>query len=164
MKHDLLVIFAGLAFTRVNVLKVTGEITDLWGNREFAYRLKVPDQKKKEIQLKFPTIKEQREQLIIYWMDWDPRASWRGMIVTLDGLNKTKLADTIRGYAEPILGKLYAQQNGTLKGYTIEELHYINHSFQGSLIDKRLDIHLHHVISSLWVQALICTFCVEYMI
>lgn len=94
----------------MNVSKVTGEITDLWGNREFAYRLKVPDQKKKEIQLKFPTIKEQREQLIIYWMDWDPRASWRGMIVTLDGLNKTKLADTIRGYAEPILGKSHAQQ------------------------------------------------------
>lgn len=101
--------FAGSAFTRVNVLKATGEITDLWGNREFAYRLKVPDLKKNEIQVKFSTIKEQREQLIIYWMDWDPRASWRGMIVTLDGLDKTKLADTIREYAEPILGKLYAQ-------------------------------------------------------
>lgn len=91
-------------------MKATDKITDLWGNREFAYRLKVPDLKKNEIQLKFPTIKEQREQLIIYWMDWDPRASWRGMIVTLDGLNQTKLADHIREYAEPILGKAYAQQ------------------------------------------------------
>lgn len=88
-------------------MKVIGEVTDLWGNREFAYRLKVPDQKKKEIQQTFSTIEDQREQLIIYWMEWDPRASWRGMIITLDGLNKTKLADTIRVYAEPILGELY---------------------------------------------------------
>lgn len=124
----------------MNVFKVTGEITDLWGNHEFAYRLKVPDQKKKEIQLKYPTIKEQREQLIIYWMDWDPRASWRGMIVTLDGLNNTKLADTIRGYAEPILGKSYAQQKWY--SHTIEKSHYTNHSFKGSAIDKIPDIHL----------------------
>ena len=100
-----LYIFTGLAFTRINVLKAIEGLIRLWGNKELAYRLKVPNIKKNEIQTDYSTLSEQRQQLIIYWMDWDPRASWRAMIVALDGMNETKLADAIREYAEPILGK-----------------------------------------------------------
>ena len=38
-------------------------------------------------------------------MDYDPAASWRRVIVTLDLMGEKESADKIRGLAEPVTGK-----------------------------------------------------------
>ena len=48
---------------------------------------------------------EQKKQLISHWINTDPLASWRRLIVALDYMKQTKMADFIRSYAEPLTGK-----------------------------------------------------------
>ncbi|CAI8009012.1 hypothetical protein GBAR_LOCUS6102, partial [Geodia barretti] len=45
---------------------------------------------------------EQKKQLISFWINTDPLASWRRLIWALDGMKETKMADSIRSYAEPL--------------------------------------------------------------
>ncbi|CAI8056152.1 hypothetical protein GBAR_LOCUS30592 [Geodia barretti] len=45
---------------------------------------------------------EQKKQLISHWINTDPMASWRRLIVALHTMKETKMADSIRSYAEPL--------------------------------------------------------------
>ena len=44
-----------------------------------------------------------------YLMEHDPIASWRAVIVTLDGMGKKNAADAIRHLAEPVTGIIIRQ-------------------------------------------------------
>ena len=48
---------------------------------------------------------EQKKQLISHWINTDPLASWRRLIRALDYMKETKMADSVRSYAEPLTGK-----------------------------------------------------------
>ena len=47
----------------------------------------------------------ERKLFIQYWMEHNPRASWRGLIVVLDGMKEKQVADKIRHLAEPVTGR-----------------------------------------------------------
>ena len=90
-----------VAFTPMNVLRAVQEVkdTDLLGKC-----LCVPNSKRGEIYAQFSSVLQQRKSLIQYWMERDPEASWRGLIVALDKIEEKKAADVIRYLAEPIIG------------------------------------------------------------
>ena len=96
---------AGVAFTSSNILRAVEKVEDLWSIVELGDSLHVPDSKQLEIQRLSSSVPQQRKQLIQYWMEHDPRASWRGLIVALDGMKEKQIADKIRYLAEPVTGR-----------------------------------------------------------
>ena len=90
-----------MTFSTMNVLRAVQEVenADLLG-----YYLNVPESKRKEIDSQFSNVPQRRKQMIKYWMETDPLASWRSVIVTLDEMGEKKAADAIRHMAEPVTG------------------------------------------------------------
>ena len=90
-----------MTFSTMNVLRAVQEVenTDLLGNC-----LRVPRSKREEISSQFSSVPQQRKQMIKYWMETDPLASWRRVIVALDWMGAKKVADAIRHMAEPVTG------------------------------------------------------------
>ena len=80
------------------------EVEDWWGERRLGYFILIPVSKREEIRQKFPDEMEQKKQLISHWINTDPLASWRRLIWALDAMKETKIADSIRSYAEPLTG------------------------------------------------------------
>ena len=85
----------------MNVLKAVQEVED---TDELGGWLRVPESKRKEIYAQFSSIPQQRKSLIQYWMERDPEASWRGLIVALDRMGEKTVADKLRHLAEPVTG------------------------------------------------------------
>ena len=96
---------AGVAFTSSNILRAVEKVERLWGLGELGDRLCVPASKQVEIQRLSSSVPQQRKLLIQYWMEHDPRASWRGLIVVLDEMKEKQVADKIRDLAEPVTGR-----------------------------------------------------------
>ena len=67
--------------------------------------LGVPYKRREEIQRQFSSVLQQVKAYIDYFMDHDPIASWRSVIVVLDEMGEREAADNIRQLAEPITGK-----------------------------------------------------------
>ena len=44
------------------------------------------------------------KEFIKYWIEKDPLASWRSVIVALDAMGEKKVADAVRHLAEPLTG------------------------------------------------------------
>ena len=81
------------------------EVEDWWGEEMgLGNWLLIPESKREEIRQKFPDEMEQKKQLISHWINTDPRASWRRLIWALDAMIETKIAYSIRSYAEPLTG------------------------------------------------------------
>ncbi|CAI8040244.1 hypothetical protein GBAR_LOCUS22432, partial [Geodia barretti] len=78
------------------------EVGNWWGERGLGYYLYIPPSKREEIRQKFPDEMEQKKQLISHWINTDPLASRRRLIWALDRIEETKMADSIRSYAEPL--------------------------------------------------------------
>ena len=96
-------VHVGVAFTTSNVQKAVERV---WGGG-LGFYLCVPDSKRDEIQRQFSRLPQQKQALIKYWKDRNPRASWRSLIVTLDSVDTMKekrVADDIRHLAEPLSG------------------------------------------------------------
>ena len=72
---------------------------------ELGYRLGVPELKQQEIKKQFSTVPQQVKAYINYFMEHDPVASWRAVIVALDVIGEKKAADAIRHLAEPVTGR-----------------------------------------------------------
>ena len=91
-----------MTFTTKNVQRAVREVknTDDLG----AY-LGVPNLKRAEIKRKFSTVPQQVKAYINYFMEHDPVASWRAVIVALDRMREKKAADAIRHLAEPVTGR-----------------------------------------------------------
>ena len=96
---------AGVAFTSSNILKAVEKMERLCGSDSLGHRLRVPDSKQDEIQRLSSSVLLQRKLLIQYWMERDPRASWRGLIVALDLMGDKRTADQIRHLAESLTGR-----------------------------------------------------------
>ena len=96
---------AGVAFTSSNILRAVEKVERLWGDYGLGDRLCVPDSKQREIRRLSSSVPQQRKLLIQYWMEHDPRASWRGLIVALDAMEEKQVADKIRDLAEPVTGR-----------------------------------------------------------
>ena len=80
-----------------------------WGRRLARPRplvvyLCITESKQNEIRHNFPDEMDQKKQMIVYWINTDPLASWRRLITALDGMEETELADSIRSNAEPLTG------------------------------------------------------------
>ena len=93
---------AGVAFTSSNILRAVGKVEDVDGLGD---SLCVPPSKQDEIRRLSSSVPQQRKLLIQYWMEHDPRASWRGLIVALDDMEEKQVADKIRHLAEPVTGR-----------------------------------------------------------
>ena len=66
--------------------------------------LYIPESKRDELRHNFPDEMEQKKQMIVYWINTDPLASWRRLIRALDRMGETELANFIRSNAEPLAG------------------------------------------------------------
>ena len=77
-----------------------------WGGypRPLAACLYIPESKQNEIRHNFPREMDQKKQMIVYWINTDPLASWRRLITAIDKIGETELADSIRSNAEPLTG------------------------------------------------------------
>ena len=67
--------------------------------------LGVPESKRREIASQFSSVPQQRKALVNYFIDHDPVASWRAVIVALDAMREKKVADELRHLAEPVTGR-----------------------------------------------------------
>ena len=97
-------VHVGVAFTTSNVQKAVERVERVWGDFELAYYLHVPDSKRDEIKRQFSRLPQQKQALIKYWKDRNPRASWRSLIAALDAMKEKRAADDIRHLAEPLSG------------------------------------------------------------
>ena len=104
MLSHLLHVHVGVAFTTSNTQKAVERVERVWGSLELVYWLRVPDSKQDEIKRQFSRLLQQKQALIKYWKDRNPRASWRFLIATLDAMKEKRVADDIRHLAEPLSG------------------------------------------------------------
>ena len=78
----------GMAFTTNNVQQAVQEVKD---TNNLAACLCVPESR--------------RGAYIKYFIENDPVASWRAVMVALDGMGEKEAADAIRHLAEPVTGR-----------------------------------------------------------
>ena len=88
-----------MTFTTKNVQGAIREVKD---TDSLAGYLRVPDSKREEIKEQFPSVPQQVNAYINYFMQHNPLASWRAVIVVLDMLGEKEAADAIRHLAEPV--------------------------------------------------------------
>ena len=70
--------------------------------------LAVPDSRLKKIAVQFSGDPgQQMKEFVSYFVDHDPLASWRQVIVALDWIGEKEAADKIRHLAEPVTGIYY---------------------------------------------------------
>ena len=91
-----------MTFSTMNVLRAVEEVENI--DRLGLY-LNVPMSKRQHINSQFSSRSQRKKQLIKYWIESDPIASWRGLIVALDDMGE-KAADAIRHLAEPVTGRI----------------------------------------------------------
>ena len=91
-----------MTFTTRNVQRAVREVknTDRLG-----FCLGVPPSKRDEILEQFSSVPQQVKAYINYFMEHDPVASWRAVIVALDRMREKEAADAIRHLAEPVTGR-----------------------------------------------------------
>ena len=95
----------GVPLTPSNVMRIVREIEKWWGGiGSLTYHLYIPWSKQEEIRQKFADPMEQKKQSICYWINTDPLATWRRLIIALDRMRQSHLADSIRPNAEPLTG------------------------------------------------------------
>ena len=87
--YHILPVHVGVAFTTSNVQKAVERVERVWGG-QLADWLCVPDSKRNEIKRQFSRLPQQKQALIKYWKDRNPRASWRSLIVTLDAIEEKR--------------------------------------------------------------------------
>ena len=92
-----------MTFTRKNVLRAVWTVKN---TDDLGYYLRVPRLKQVEINRQFSSDPQQMKKAYInFFMDNDPLASWRRVIVSLDGMREKESADNIRHLAERVTGR-----------------------------------------------------------
>ena len=91
-----------MTFTTKNVQRAVRDVKD---TDHLGLFLGVPESKRDEIQSQFSSVPQQVKAYINYFMEHDPVASWRSVIVVLDGMGEKKAAEAIRHLAEPVTGR-----------------------------------------------------------
>ena len=90
-----------MTFTTKNVQRAVREVMD---TNELGHWLGVPESKRNAIQKQFLSVPQQVKGYVNYFMEHDPVASWRAVIVALDTMRE-EAADAIRHLAEPVTGR-----------------------------------------------------------
>ena len=99
------VFFSGVdvMFTEKNV---QGAVKNVRDTERLGYWLRVIDRKSEEIEIQFSGDHQNRvKQHVKYFMDNDPLASWRRIIVVLDAMGEKEAAEKIRHLAEGLAGE-----------------------------------------------------------
>ena len=91
-----------MTFTTMNVLRAVREVKS---TNDLGFQLGVPESKRLEIASQFSSVLQQRKALINYFIDHDPVASWRAVIVALVHMGEKRVADELRYLAEPVTGR-----------------------------------------------------------
>ena len=91
-----------MTFTTMNVLRAVREVKS---TNDLGFQLGVPKLKRREIASQFSSVPQQRKALINYFIDHDPVASWRAVIVALEYMGEKRVADELRHLAEPVTGR-----------------------------------------------------------
>ena len=91
-----------MAFTTKNIQRAVQEVEDTY---DLGFWLRVPRPKQYKIMRRFSSVSEQVKAYINYFMEHDPLASWRAVIVALDAMGERRAADAIRHLAEPLTGR-----------------------------------------------------------
>ena len=91
-----------MTFTTKNV---QGAVQEVKNTNKLGLCLGVPELKRREIQKQFFNVPQQVKAYINYFMEHNPVASWRAVIVALDRLREKEAADAIRYLAEPVTGR-----------------------------------------------------------
>ena len=91
-----------MTFTTKNVQRAVREVRD---TDSLGLYLGVPMSKRDEIKRQFSSVPQQVKAYISYFMEHDPVASWRSVIVALDRMVEKEAADAIRHLAEPVTGR-----------------------------------------------------------
>ena len=92
-----------MIFTRKNVQRAVWQVKD---TDRLGRWLGVPVTRRHEIKKQFSSVPQQVKAYINYFMDHDPLASWRSVIVTLERMGEKEAADNIRHLAESITGRV----------------------------------------------------------
>ena len=94
---------ADMVFNRHNIQRAVWNVRDpdLLGGW-----LDVPGIRRLKIQSQFPEDRQrQLKEYINYFMNHNPLASWRSVVVALDGMVEKEAAEMIRHLAEPVTGE-----------------------------------------------------------
>ena len=93
-----------MIFTRNNVQTA---VRDVRSTVDLRGRLHVPDWRQREIESQFSGNDEQvKKKYVDYFMDHDPLASWRRVVVVLDSMfGEKERAEKIRHLAEAVTGE-----------------------------------------------------------
>ena len=91
-----------MTFTTMNVLRA---VRGVKSTNDLGFQLGVPKLKRREIASQFSSVPQQRKALINYFIDHDPVASWRAVIVALEYIGEKRVADEPRHLAEPVTGR-----------------------------------------------------------
>ena len=91
-----------MTFTTRNVQRAVREVKN---TASLGIFLGVPRSKRDEIKKQFSSVPQQVKAYINYFMEHDPVASWRAVIVALDEMREKEAADAIRHLAEPVTGR-----------------------------------------------------------
>ena len=96
-----------MTFTTMNVLRAVREVksTNDLGHLGLGDMLGVPELKRREIESQLSSVPQRRKALINYFIDHDPVASWRAVIVALERMGEKRVADELRYLAEPVTGR-----------------------------------------------------------
>ena len=87
-------------FTRMNVKRIVMKVKNII---HLADWLRIPP----KIRVRqFSSVAQRVKVYINHFMDHDPIASWRSVIVVLDAVKEKEVADIIRDLAEPITGRV----------------------------------------------------------
>ena len=89
--------------TRFNRNNVRRAVWNVGSTEDLGHCLCVPWWRREEIRSQFREDGGQRvKKYVDYFMDHDPLASWRRVIVSLDGMGEKEAADKIRHLAETV--------------------------------------------------------------
>ena len=87
-------------FTRMNVQRIVLKMKNIKDLEEW---LGVPDETRRR---QFSSVAQRAKVYINHFMDHNPIASWRYVIVVLDLVEEKEVANNIRHLAEPITGRV----------------------------------------------------------
>ena len=89
-----------MTFTRMNVQRIVLKVKNI---KYLGRWLCIPPLTKLR---QFSSVAQQVKVYINHFMDHDPIASWRSVIVVLDAVKEKEVANNIRHLAEPITGRV----------------------------------------------------------
>ena len=87
-------------FTRMNVQRIVLKVKNI---EDLEQWLCVPYRTRER---QFSSVAQRVKVYINHFMDHDPIASWRSVIVVLDAVEEKEVANNIRHLAEPITGRV----------------------------------------------------------